>query len=369
MLKKPPVLKRMLLVMLGVILLTLAGAALWVLQGLKSLDVAGSLEQPQLFAVPAGTAFSQVARQLEQQGLVPDSLWLRVYGRLYPQKTLVQAGEYEFVDSQSPKQRLQIMLDGDTKHWSLQFIEGWTFADVRKALAAVPRLQQKTTDWSDAQIMAAVGAEGEHPEGRFFPDTYQFVSSNSDLDVLQRSFDRMQSVLAEEWAGRAAGLPYKTPYEVLIMASIVERETGAPNERQQVAGVFVRRLQKGMRLQTDPTVIYGMGSLYKGRITRKDLQTRTPYNTYRIDGLPPTPIALAGREAIHAALHPAAGKALYFVARGDGTHTFSDTLAQHQRAVRQFQLNRRSDYRSSPLPVAPAGSASEAIPAQQDQQP
>ena len=364
MFKKLSLLNKLILMMLGAALLMAAGTALWVSQGLKTLDVPGQLEQPQLFAVPQGTAFRQVAQQLEQQNLVPDSLWLRVYGRLHPQQTLVKAGEYEFIDGQSPKNMLQMMIDGDTKHWALQFIEGWTFADVRKALAAAPRLQQKTADWSNAEIMTAVGAEGEHPEGWFFPDTYLFISSNSDLDVLQRSFDRMQSVLAEEWAARAADLPYKTPYEALIMASIVERETGAAHEREQVAGVFVRRLHKGMRLQTDPTVIYGMGDQYKGRITRKDLQAHTPYNTYRIDGLPPTPIALAGREAIHAALHPADGKALFFVARGDGTHTFSNTLAQHQRAVRQFQLNRRSDYRSSPAPVAPKEDATESSSAQ-----
>jgi len=369
--KKLSLLNKLILMMLGAALLVAAGTALWVSQGLKTLDVPGQLEQPQLFAVPQGTAFSQVARQLEQRNLVADSLWLRVYGRLHPQQTLVKAGEYEFIDGQSPKNMLQMMIDGDTKHWALQFIEGWTFADVRKALAATPRLQQKTADWSNAEIMTALGAEGEHPEGWFFPDTYLFISSNSDLDVLQRSFDRMQSVLAEEWAARAADLPYKTPYEALIMASIVERETGAAHEREQVAGVFVRRMHKGMRLQTDPTVIYGMGDQYKGRITRKDLQTHTPYNTYRIDGLPPTPIALAGREAIHAALHPADGKALFFVARGDGTHTFSNTLAQHQRAVRQFQLNRRSDYRSSPAPVAPKEDTTEnnsVQPATQEEQ-
>ncbi|WP_018403351.1 endolytic transglycosylase MltG [Marinobacter gelidimuriae] len=364
MFKKLSLLNKLILMMLGAALLIAAGTALWVSQGLKTLDVPGQLEQPQLFAVPQGTAFSQVARQLEQQNLVPDSLWLRVYGRLHPQQTLVKAGEYEFIDGQSPENMLQMMIDGDTKHWALQFIEGWTFADVRKALAAAPRLQQKTADWSNAEIMTAVGAEDEHPEGWFFPDTYLFISSNSDLDVLQRSFDRMQSVLAEEWAARAADLPYNTPYEALVMASIVERETGAAHEREQVAGVFVRRMHKGMRLQTDPTVIYGMGEQYKGRITRKDLQTHTPYNTYRIDGLPPTPIALAGREAIHAALHPADGKTLFFVARGDGTHTFSNTLAQHQRAVRQFQLNRRSDYRSSPAPVVPKEDTTESSSAQ-----
>ena len=195
-----------------------------------------------------------------------------------------------------------------------------------------------------------MGANGSHPEGRFFPDTYLFTSSETDLDLLRRAFERMEEVLATEWQAKAENLPYDSPYEALIMASIVERETGAVHEREEVAGVFVRRLEKGMRLQTDPTVIYGMGEKYQGRITRKDLRTHTDYNTYRIDGLPPTPIALPGREAIHAALNPAEGDTLYFVARGDGTHKFSKTLAEHQKAVRAFQLNRRSDYRSSPAP-------------------
>ncbi len=207
-----------------------------------------------------------------------------------------------------------------------------------------------TADWTDDRIMEAMGAKGAHPEGRFFPDTYLFTSSETDLDLLRRAFERMEEVLAAEWQAKAENLPYDSPYDALIMASIVERETGAVHEREEVAGVFVRRLEKGMRLQTDPTVIYGMGEKYQGRITRKDLRTHTDYNTYRIDGLPPTPIALPGREAIHAALNPAEGDTLYFVARGDGTHKFSKTLAEHQKAVRAFQLNRRSDYRSSPAP-------------------
>lgn len=273
---------------------------------------------------------------------------MRVYGRLFPDQTRIKAGQYEFTDGMTAEAMLAKMVEGDTKHWSVQFIEGWTFSDMRAALALTERLEKLTSQWSDAQIMEAVGAEGEHPEGRFFPDTYLFTSNESDLDLLRRSFQRMENVLAEEWENREEGLPYDSAYEALIMASIVERETGAPHEREQVAGVFVRRLQKPMRLQTDPTVIYGMGEKYKGRIGSRDLRTHTPYNTYRIDGLPPTPIALPGREAIHASLHPGSGKALYFVARGDGTHKFSNTLAEHQKAVRAFQLNRRSDYRSSP---------------------
>lgn len=343
-------LKKLLIAVICAAVLVGAGTGLWVWQGLGSLSKPVTLAEPVLFDVPSGTPFSDVARKLQAHALVEDSLWVRVYGRLFPDQARIKAGEYEFTDGMSAKAMLGKMVAGDTKHWSVQFIEGWTFRDMRSALAATERLEKLTSEWSDAQIMEAVGAEGEHPEGRFFPDTYLFTSSESDLDLLRRSFQRMESVLAEEWEGRAEGLPYDNAYESLIMASIVERETGAPHERDQVAGVFVRRLQKGMRLQTDPTVIYGMGDKYKGRIGSRDLRTHTPYNTYRISGLPPTPIALPGREAIHASLHPGAGKALYFVARGDGTHKFSSTLAEHQKAVRAFQLNRRSDYRSSPAP-------------------
>ena len=287
---------------------------------------------------------------MEAAGYLEDSLWMRVYGRLHPEKARLKAGEYEFADGMSRIALIERMVSGETKHWQIQFIEGWTFNDMRQAIANNERLGKVTTDWTDEQIMAAIGAEGMHPEGRFFPDTYLYTSLETDIDLYQRSYNKMERVLEEEWENRSESLPYDSAYEALIMASIVERETGAAHERTEVAGVFVRRLQKGMRLQTDPTVIYGMGDQYKGRITRKDLRAYTEYNTYRIDGLPPTPIALPGREAIHASLHPAEGDALYFVARGDGTHKFSRTLAEHQKAVRQFQLNRRSDYRSSPAP-------------------
>lgn len=341
-------LKKLLIATVCATVLVCAGTALWVWQGLETLSSPVAMDEPVLFDVPGGSAFSDVARRMEANGLVESSLWLRIYARLFPEQARIKAGEYEFTDGMSAESMLAKIVAGDTKHWSLQFIEGWTFREMRTALAANERLQKLTTQWSDAQIMEAVGAEGEHPEGRFFPDTYLFNASETDLDLLRRSFQRMEDVLATEWESRQEGLPYDGPYEALIMASIVERETGAPHEREQVAGVFVRRLQKGMRLQTDPTVIYGMGDSYKGRIGSRDLRKHTPYNTYRIDGLPPTPIALPGREAIHAALHPQPGKALYFVARGDGTHKFSATLAEHQKAVRAFQLNRRSDYRSSP---------------------
>lgn len=342
--------RRLLIACICVLTLAVAGTLLWVWQGLKTLDTPIALSEPRLFDVPNGTSFSRLARNMQEQGFVDRSLWLRIHGRLFPDQVHIKAGEYEFTDGMSALDMVQAMVDGETKSWSMQFIEGWTFADLRSALADGTRLRHLTTEWSDDQIMAELGAEGEHPEGRFFPDTYLHHSQDSDLDLMRRAFEKMNRVLEEEWRERAEGLPYDSAYQALIMASIVERETGVPSERDTIAGVFVRRLEKGMRLQTDPTVIYGMGDDYQGRITSRDLRRYTPYNTYRINGLPPTPIALPGREAIHAALHPAEGRALYFVARGDGTHKFSNSLSEHQQAVRQYQLNRRADYRSSPPP-------------------
>lgn len=340
--------KKLLIAAFSFVVLLGSGLGIWLWQGLHTLDQPVSLDEPVLFSVPMGAGYDQVARSMESQGFVEDSLWMRINARLNPEQARLQAGEYEFADGMTRREMIRQMVQGDTKRWQIQFIEGWTFRDMRRAIAGNQRLDKVASDWSDQEIMAAMGAEDAHPEGRFFPDTYLYTSLETDLDLYKRAFTRMEQVLAEEWANRSEGLPYDSPYEALIMASIVERETGAAHERAEVAGVFVRRLHKGMRLQTDPTVIYGMGDQYQGRITRKDLRTLTEYNTYRIDGLPPTPIALSGREAIHAALHPAEGDALYFVARGDGTHKFSRTLAEHQQAVREFQLNRRSDYRSSP---------------------
>ncbi len=341
--------KKLLAFVISFIVLVGAGAGIWLWQGLKTLEQPVVLDEPELFSVPAGSGYDQVARSMASAGYLKDALWMRIHGRLNPELTRLKAGEYEFQPGMTRLQMIEKMVAGDTKQWQIQFIEGWTFAEMRTAMANSERLTKVTTDWSDEKIMEAVGAKGEHPEGRFFPDTYLFTNQESDLDLFRRSFAVMEDALASEWENRAEGLPYNSPYEALIMASIVERETGAAHERAEVAGVFVRRLQRGMRLQTDPTVIYGMGDKYKGRITRRDLRAYTDYNTYRINGLPPTPIALPGRDAIHAALNPADGTALYFVARGDGTHKFSDTLQEHEKAVREFQLNRRSDYRSSPV--------------------
>jgi UPF0755 protein len=254
---------------------------------------------------------------------------------------------------------------GEMVQYSVTLVEGWNFHQVRAALAKEEKLDNTLEGLSDSQVMEKLGHAGLFPEGRFFPDTYRFVRGMTDVELLKTAYDRLDEVLAKEWNQRATDLPYSDPYQALIMASLVEKETGVPQERGQIAGVFVRRMAIGMLLQTDPTVIYGLGDRYSGKLTRAHLKEPTPYNTYVIAGLPPTPIAMVGREAIHAALNPVAGNSLYFVARGDGSHVFSDDLDAHNNAVREYQLKRRADYRSSPAPVtAPETSPAPALESQ-----
>lgn len=330
-------------------LLGVTAAAGWAWYHLKALERPAPLAQSQLFEVPPGLPFKSVAGRMQSADLVRSAFWLRVRVRLQGEARGIQAGEYEFDPGMSPLDMVRRMLEGKTKTWPIRFIEGWTFAQVRQSLNEDKHLDHVTPGLSDKQVMEALGHGGEQAEGRFFPDTYLVSKGESDLSVLRRAYQRMRKVLTEEWRGRRKGLPLKTPYQALILASIVEKETGEPSERPRIAGVFIRRLEKGMRLQTDPAVIYGLGARFDGNLTRKELEEDTPYNTYRHSGLPPTPIALPGKEAIHAVLHPAPGKALYFVARGDGTHVFSDTLAEHDRAVLKYQVRDRSKhYHSAP---------------------
>ena len=330
-----------------------ASIAFLVIQQWSALDADAGLDESVAFELESGTPFIRVAREMEDRGWIDNAEWLRLYARINPELASLRAGFYEFTPGMSPRDMLEVMASGRTRTWPIRFIEGWTFDDIRGELASHERLEQTLAEHSGGDIMARLGmTEDTHPEGWFFPDTYHYSQGDTDLSILRRAFEAMNRALAEEWANRADGLPYDSPYEALIMASIIERETGVPFEREDIAGVFVRRLEKGMRLQTDPTVIYGMGDRYDGRIRRSDLREHTPYNTYRIDGLPPTPIAMPGRGALHAAMHPADGETLFFVARGDGTHHFSRTLAEHQAAVQRYQIQRREDYRSFPPPGA-----------------
>ncbi len=311
-----------------------------------------NLGEERLLDVPNGATPGGVLNRLEERGVIHGSFWLRQYWRFNLSGQALHSGEYRMTPGMTAEGLLGIWQRAEVVQYSLTLVEGWNFRQLRAALAKQARLEQTLMGSSDEEVMRRLGLEGKHPEGRFFPDTYRYVRGMRDIDLLRQAHQRLERVLDEEWQSRAQGLPYKNAYEALIMASMVEKETGVPEERGQIAGVFIRRLQQGMLLQTDPTVIYGLGERYTGKITRAHLREATPYNTYVIAGMPPTPIAMVGREAIHAALNPVGGKSLYFVARGDGSHVFSETLEAHNKAVREFQLNRRADYRSSPAPVS-----------------
>lgn len=325
------------------------GGAYWMYASLEEQPL--QLEQEQTQLVVAGDTPRSLLQKLEEQGVIKGTVLLRSKWRLQHEVPAVQIGEYALTPGMTLADLLEKWRTGDMIQHRITLVEGWTFARFREALAQNEVLEHQLGDWTDEQIMTELGYPGVHPEGRFYPDTYQFTRGQSDLDILRRAAKRLHDVLESEWAERAEDLPYTSADQALVMASIIEKETGVASERPAIAGVFVRRLNKNMLLQTDPTVIYGMGASYQGRITRADLQRPTPYNTYVVAGLPPTPIAMVGRAAIHAALHPAEGDELYFVAKGDGSHQFSRTLQEHNRAVREYQLKRRADYRSSPAPT------------------
>lgn len=358
--------KFLLLLEIGLILAGLAlGWSAWKVH--SALEQPLHVEQERMLEVPNGTTPNRMFYRMQTDGLLDDAVWLRLYWRFNMAGTPLHTGEYRLTPGMTVNQLFDAWRRGDVVQYNLTLVEGWTFRQVRAAVAKHEKITQTLDGLSDAEVMDKLGHSGVFPEGRFFPDTYRFVRGMSDVEFLQQAYMRLEQVLAKEWAERATDLPYRDPYQALIMASLVEKETGIPQERAQIAGVFVRRLRLGMMLQTDPTVIYGMGERYNGKITRADLREPTPYNTYTISGLPPTPIAIVGREAIHAALNPANGTSLYFVARGDGSHVFSDDLDNHNSAVREYQLKRRSDYRSSPAPQAQPGAIEQPEPAAGDQ--
>ncbi|MCE0463582.1 MULTISPECIES: endolytic transglycosylase MltG [Pseudomonas] len=370
--------KFLLLLETGLVLAGLLwGASAWKIH--SALQQPLNITQEELLDIPSGTTPTATLKRLEAEGLIRDAFWLRVYWRFNLAGQPLHAGEYRMVPGMTMDGLIAVWKRGEVVQYSVTLVEGWNFRQVRAALAKDEKLQQTLTGLSDSEVMDRLGHSGVFPEGRFFPDTYRFVRGTSDADLLNQAYGRLEEVLAREWAERSADVPYTQPYQALIMASLVEKETGVPQERGQIAGVFVRRLRMGMLLQTDPTVIYGLGERYTGKLTRAHLKEENPYNTYMVPGLPPTPIAMVGREAIHAALNPAPGSSLYFVARGDGSHVFSDTLEAHNNAVREYQLKRRADYRSSPAPAtldetAPVPAASpdtapEAVPQVPAQQP
>ena len=285
--------------------------------------------------IDPGTPGSNIIRQLANAGFTRQSWQWKLLMRLEPPG--VKTGEYQLEPGLQPRSLLQLLASGDVIQYRFTLVEGWTFAQLLQALSADQVLQNTLhQDSVEAGSDIASRLHIEHPEGWFFPETYQFTRSDSDFEILGRAHIAMKNALESAWQARNTGLPLNSPYELLILASIIEKETAIDDERAQVAGVFIRRLQKGMRLQTDPTVIYGMGDSFDGNISRRDLQTDTPYNSYTRSGLPPTPIAMPGRASLFAAGQPDHGAALYFVADGKGGHTFSATLEEHQKAVNKL---------------------------------
>ena len=290
------------------------------------------------FDIEAGSRFRVVSKQLVAQKVLAEPLSFELLARVLGQASDLKAGIYIIKNGTTPIDLLTQITSGTTGQAGITFIEGWTFAQMRQALNQNDAIKHMTMSETDAQILKEIGAKETYPEGLFFPDTYYFAPSTSDREILKRAYITMQGKINKAWAEKSEGLPYQTPYQALIMASIVEKETGKASERPQIAGVFINRLKVGMRLQTDPTVIYGLGERFDGNLRKKDLLTDTVYNTYTRDGLPPTPIAMPGLGAIHAALHPALTKALYFVGKGDGSHAFSASLSEHNNAVVRYQL-------------------------------
>jgi UPF0755 protein len=317
---------------LAVLAAVLAGAAAWWIQqplllNTETVDV----------SIDPGTPARGVAQAIAQSGVVVNPTLLYAWFRLSGDARRIKAGSYELEQGATPRSVLQKLVRGEEALRAITLVEGWTFRQVREALSKAELLTQDTRGLSDDLVMEKLGQPGVFPEGRFFPDTYAYAKGATDLHVLQRALRAMDKRLGAAWAQKAPDSPLKTPEQALILASIVEKETGRASDRPLVASVFANRLRIGMMLQTDPTVIYGLGANFDGNLRKKDLQTDTPWNTYTRAGLPPTPIAMPGKDALLAAVAPARSKALYFVARGDGSSQFSATLAEHNRAVNEYQ--------------------------------
>ena len=319
---------------LTLILLAAWAAGVFYLQYQQPLKAPLVAEGDGIITVKRGDTLASLNRELVQRGVIHSDWVLPVYARLNPQAANIKAGDYRIDASASLPSLMNDITNGKVVVYNITVVEGKTFKDLRASLVQTAGIEHTLNDKTDAQIATLLGIDGS-PEGWFMPETYQFHRGSSDLELLKRMYGEMQRTLEQEWPNRAEGLPLANPYQALTLASIIEKETGVASERPQIAGVFVRRLQKDMLLQTDPSVIYGAAD-YHGDLTRKHLQTDTPYNTYINKGLPPTPIALPGKASIQAALHPADGDSLYFVADGKGGHTFSATYEEHQQAVARY---------------------------------
>ena len=327
------------------LLLAAGGTALWLDrlhdEWVAALAAPLGVAEPLEYVVPAGASFGRVADDFAARGWVRSARFFTWHARREGQARAIKAGTYLIEPGMSALDAVALFVSGREVQYPFTIVEGWTFRQLRDALAAAPRLTQTLDGVDGAEIMRRLGRAERHPEGMFLADTYLFPPRSSDLDALRRALDALDRELERAWSARAADLPLDGPYEALVLASIIEKETALAEERPRIAGVFVSRLRRGMRLQTDPTVIYGLGASFDGNLRRRDLDSDTPYNTYTRRGLPPTPIALVGRDALRAALDPEVDGSLYFVSRGDGSHHFSRTYAEHKEAVRRYQLGGR----------------------------
>lgn len=328
---------RWLLRLLGLLLAAVLGFLGWM--GYFATQPLALQASPIDFTIRAGSTLRSASRQIEEAGVAMPAWQFTLLGRALGKAAEIKAGSYEVTQGITPVKLLEKLTRGDVTQAEVVLLEGWTFRQMRAALDAHASVRHDTAGWTERQVLEKLGIDGP-AEGRFFPDTYLFAKGSSDLNIFKRSYRQMDKILLAEWEGRETSLPYKSPYEALIMASIVEKETGKSQDRTQVASVFLNRLRKGMLLQTDPTVIYGLGEKFDGNLRKRDLLADGPYNTYTRPGLPPTPIAMPGLASVQAALHPARTEMLYFVARGDGTSQFSRTLEEHNRAVAKYQLRK-----------------------------
>ncbi|MBF0469761.1 MAG: endolytic transglycosylase MltG [Gammaproteobacteria bacterium] len=306
----------------------------------RPIRLTSTIGEDQIYTVPSGATLRAVATDLQDKGIISNRDYLLWMAKFQTPQVVVKAGEYSLRSEMVPQELLTHLAGGDVVQYPLTLIEGMTFSEIRLRLAAREALEQQLPAMSDTEVRQALAVSYTSLEGLFYPETYHYSRGMSDLQLLRRAKQKMDAYLEQQWADKGESLPLKSPYEVLIMASIIEKETGNAAERPEISGVFNRRLQKGMKLQSDPTVIYGMGKAFHGNLRRVDLKRDTPYNTYTRHGLPPSPIALPGGDAIHAALHPLPGKSLYFVGKGDGTHHFSANLKEHNSAVYRYQIKR-----------------------------
>jgi len=317
------------------LVLLIAGASAWMF--MRWIETPLSNDKAVEFTIKSGSNIRGASRQLVDAGVPIHPYLFEALARINGKAASLKAGSFELQTQETPQQLLKKIVEGKFSLTNLSIIEGWSFKQMRNAIDAHPAIRHDTTGLSDRDLLIKIGSKYPHPEGLFFPDTYLFAKNSSDIQVYQQAHQAMLNRLDEVWKNRAPNLPYKEPYQVLVMASIIEKETGQASERGMIASVFVNRLRSGMLLQTDPTVIYGMGDQFQGNIRKRDLTTDTPYNTYTRAGLPPTPIALPGLDALKAAVNPEPSNAYYFVARGNGTSQFSENLNEHNKAVNKYQ--------------------------------